>query len=42
LYPVVTQDTQHATIGLLSEYGQIEETISVEVLKDIYEWIIKK
>lgn len=30
---------QNSTIGLSIEYGQIEETISPEILKDIYEWI---
>lgn len=30
---------QHCTTGLPDEYGQIEETISPEVLQDIAEWI---
>ena len=30
---------QHSATGLPTEYGQIEETISPEVLKDIAEWI---
>lgn len=30
---------QHCTTGLPAEYGEIEETISVEVLQDIAEWI---
>ena len=30
---------QHCTKGLPNEYGQIEETISPEVLSDIAEWI---
>lgn len=32
---------QHSATGLVAEYGQIEETISPEVLKDITEWILK-
>lgn len=32
---------QHSTTGLVSEYGQIEETISPEVLSDITGWILK-
>ena len=30
---------QHCTTGLPTEYGEIEETISPEVLKDIAKWI---
>lgn len=30
---------QHCTTGLPTEYGQIEETISAEVLKDIADWL---
>lgn len=30
---------QHCTTGAVGEYGEIEETISPEVLKDIAEWI---
>lgn len=30
---------QHCATGLPAEYGEIEETISVEVLQDIAEWI---
>ena len=30
---------QHSTTGLPAEYGQIEETISPEVLQDIAQWI---
>ena len=30
---------QHCTTGLPTEYGQIEETISQEVLQDIVQWI---
>jgi hypothetical protein len=30
---------QHCNTGLPDEYGQIEETISLEVLSDIAGWI---
>lgn len=30
---------QHCTTGLPTEYGQIEETMSTDVLKDIVEWL---
>ena len=32
---------QHCKTGITSEYGQIEETISAEVLNDISLWILK-
>lgn len=32
---------QHCTTGLPLEYGQIEETIAPQVLKDISDWIIR-
>ena len=32
---------QHCTTGMPDEYGQIEETFSEEVLKDIVNWIVK-
>lgn len=32
---------QHCTTGMPDEYGQIEETFSEEVLKDIVSWIVK-
>lgn len=38
-YPGLNHLFQHATTGLPSEYGQIEETISPEVLQDIAQWI---
>lgn len=38
-YPALNHLFQHATTGLPSEYGQIEETISPEVLQDIAQWI---
>ncbi len=33
---------QHCNSGLPSEYGEIEETISPEVLKDIGDWILRQ
>ena len=38
-YPGLNHLFQHATTGLPSEYGQIEETISPEVLQDIAQGI---
>ena len=38
-YPSLNHLFQHCTTGLPTEYGQIEETISPEVLSDIAEWI---
>ena len=38
-YPALNHLFQHATTGLPSEYGQIEETISPEVLQDIAQWV---
>ena len=38
-YPALNHLFQHSTTGLVAEYGQMEETISPEVLKDIAEWI---
>lgn len=38
-YPSLNHLFQHCTTGLATEYGQIEETISPEVLSDIAEWI---
>jgi pimeloyl-ACP methyl ester carboxylesterase len=40
-YPDLNHLFQHAKTGLISEYGQIEETISSEVLEDITQWILK-
>ena len=40
-YPGLNHLFQHCTLGLPTEYGQIEETISPEVLSDIAEWINK-
>lgn len=38
-YPGLNHLFQHCTTGLATEYGQIEETISEEVLKDIAQWL---
>lgn len=38
-YPSLNHLFQYCTTGLVTEYGQIEETISPEVLSDIAEWI---
>jgi hypothetical protein len=38
-YPTLNHLFQHSTTGLVAEYGQIEETISPEVLSDIAQWI---
>lgn len=38
-YPGLNHLFQHCTTGLVAEYGQIEETISPEVLSDIAQWI---
>ena len=38
-YPALNHLFQHCTTGMPTEYGQIEETISPEVLNDITEWI---
>ena len=38
-YPGLNHLFQHCTTGLVTEYRQIEETISPEVLSDIAQWI---
>lgn len=38
-YPALNHLFQHCTMGLPTEYGQIEETFSPEVLEDIAKWI---
>ena len=38
-YPMLNHLFQHCTTGLPEEYGQIEETISPEVLQDIAQWL---
>ena len=40
-YPKLNHLFQTCEKGTLAEYGQLEETISPEVLKDILEWILK-
>ena len=39
VYPGLNHLFQHCTTGLPDEYGQIEETISPEVLQDIAQWV---
>ena len=41
-YPNLNHLFQTCEKGTLAEYGQLEETISPEVLKDIMEWIKKQ
>ena len=38
-YPALNHLFQHSTTDLVAEYGQIEETVSPEVLSDIAQWI---
>ena len=38
-YPALNHLFQHCTLGVPTEYGQIEETIAPEVLSDIAQWI---
>ena len=38
-YPELNHLFQHSPTGLPTEYGQIEETVSPEVLQDIANWI---
>ena len=40
-YPSLNHLFQHCQTGLPDEYNRIEETISIEVLKDMTEWINK-
>ena len=40
-YPSLNHLFQHCTTGIPNEYGQIEETISEEVLKDIAQWLLQ-
>ena len=40
-YPNLNHLFQNSTTGLPSEYGQIEETFSEKVMKDMVEWITK-
>ena len=39
VYPGLNHLFQHSTTGLVTEYRQIEETVSPEVLSDIAEWL---
>ena len=39
IYPELNHLFQHCTTGEISEYGDIEETISEEVLVDMTEWV---
>jgi pimeloyl-ACP methyl ester carboxylesterase len=39
IYPELNHLFQHAATGLPTEYGEIEETLSPEVLKDMVAWI---
>ena len=41
VYPELNHLFQHCVTGQSNEYGQIEETISPEVLEDIASWINK-
>lgn len=41
-YPNLNHLFQTCSAGTLAEYGQLEETISPEVLKDMTEWILKQ
>lgn len=41
-YPGLNHLFQHCTTGLPTEYSQIEETISEEVLKDIAQWLMQQ
>lgn len=41
-YPDLNHLFQTCEKGTLAEYGQLEETINPEVLKDIIEWILKQ
>ena len=40
-YPGLNHLFQHCTTGLPNEYGQIEETVSEEVMKDIAQWLLQ-
>ena len=38
-YPGLNHLFQHAMTGNVTEYGQIEETLSEEVLRDVAGWV---
>ena len=40
-YPELNHLFQHARTGLTTEYGEIDETISPEVIADVVNWILK-
>ena len=40
-YPGLNHLFQHCRSCTVTEYGQLEETLSPEVLKDINEWILR-
>ena len=40
-YPGLNHLFQHARTGLINEYGEIDETISPEVIADVVNWILK-
>jgi fermentation-respiration switch protein FrsA (DUF1100 family) len=40
-YPDLNHLFQHCKTGMATEYGEIEETISAEALKDIADWILR-
>lgn len=40
-YPDLNHLFQHCKTGMATEYGEIEETISEEALKDIADWILR-
>lgn len=42
VYPKLNHLFQTCEKGTLAEYGQLEETINPEVLKDMTEWIKKQ
>lgn len=41
IYPGLNHLFQHCKQCTLTEYGQLEETISLEVLKDVADWILE-
>ena len=42
IFPRLNHLFQTSQKGLLSEYGQIEETMSPEVLKTVSDWILSR
>ncbi|MGJ1195151.1 alpha/beta hydrolase family protein [Sphingobacterium spiritivorum] len=39
MYPDLNHLFQHAHTGLINEYGELEETFSEDVLKDLFSWL---